>query len=307
MMLLRDSSSLPEAATGCVVALGNFDGLHLGHAAVIGKAAAIANEAKKPFVVMTFEPHPRHLFRPDLPPLRILPFAEKLRLLRMARVDYLRVMRFTRAFSKTSATDFVTRMLHETLRVSHVVTGEDFVFGHNREGNAALLEGMAASLGFAATACPQMDVDGMRCSSTRIREALAEGRVENAAKLLGRPYMIAGYVRRGDQRGRTMGYPTANILPPPVFLPAYGIYAVRATVRGRQVGGVASFGIRPDYPLKHPLLEAHFFDWDQDIYGERIQVELVRYLRPERNFGDMEALKKQIADDATQARTICGG
>ena len=301
MIVLRDSSPLTARCFGAVVALGNFDGLHLGHKAVIEEAVSLAGSAGKPAMVMTFEPHPRRLFRPDLPNLRILPLSGKIRLMREMKVDFVRIVRFTRAFAATSPEDFVTRILHETLRVSHVVTGSDFVFGHNREGNADSLRAMAGRLGFAATACAPVMVEGGRCSSTRIREALGAGDMVQAQKLLGRPYSIMGHVQGGDRRGRELGFPTANIPLPPVFLPAYGIYAVRARVCGKRVKGVANLGIRPDFPLASPLLEVHLFDWRQDIYGERMEVEFVRHIREERKFDGVEALKKQMVDDCKKA------
>jgi riboflavin kinase/FMN adenylyltransferase len=304
MILLRDSSIILPQHHGSVMALGNFDGLHLGHQAVIAKAVALAGKMQKPAALMTFEPHPRRVFAPDLPPLRILPLSVKLHLLKGMGLDFLRVVHFTRRFAETSPEDFARRILHERLRISHVVTGEDFVFGHNREGNAESLRVMADSFGFAATTCPPVAVEGNRCSSTRIREALKSGNVAMASKLLGRPYTLAGRVQGGDKRGRTLGFPTANLMPPPVFLPLYGIYAVLAHIRGKVVAGVASLGIRPNFPLKHPLLEVHLFDWQENIYGEKMEVELVRHIRGERKFDGMEALKAQIAKDCKKARYL---
>jgi riboflavin kinase/FMN adenylyltransferase len=304
MILLRDSTPIPAEASGAVVALGNFDGLHLGHRAVIEKAVALAHAARRPAMVMTFEPHPRRVFKPSLPPLRLMPLQEKLQLLEAVGVGFVRIVRFSRAFSETAPEDFVTRYLHEALCVSQVVTGEDFVFGHNRGGNVAMLKAMADTLGFAAATCPPVEVEGGRCSSTRIREALSEGDVALAGTLLGRPYRVTSRVRAGDQRGRVLGFPTANLLPPPVFLPALGIYAVKARVCGRHAKGVASLGIRPDFPLKHPLLEVHLFDWHEEIYGERMEVEFVHYLRPEQKYGNVEQLKAQITEDCSKAKSL---
>lgn len=304
MLLLRDSSPIPLECLGSVLALGNFDGLHAGHVSVIGTALALARYADRPMGVMTFEPHPRRVFNPSLPTLRILPFSEKLRLLRAMGVDFVRVVRFTRKFAQTAAPEFIVRDLHEALEVAHVVTGDDFLFGNNREGSSAMLHAMALALGFAATACPQVDVDGERCSSTRIREDLAEGKVEAAARQLGRPYRFAGHVQQGDKRGRALGFATANLFLPPVFLPAFGIYAARATVRGKPVDGVANLGVSPTFGHTRPRLEMHLFDWSGDIYGERIEVELMRFIRPERKFDAVEALKQQIAQDCEQARAL---
>jgi riboflavin kinase/FMN adenylyltransferase len=306
MIVLRDSSPIPPAARGAVVALGNFDGLHLGHTAVIGKALGVARAAKAPAMVMTFEPHPRQVFMLS-PPLNILPLSEKLHGLAAMGVDYLRILRFTRDFSQTRAEVFVEGILHKGLSISHVVTGEDFTFGRNRGGNVAFLHDIADKLGFAATVCPPVSVAGGRCSSTRIREHLSRGEMVQAGMLLGRPYVIPGRVREGDKRGRGLGFPTANILPAPRFLPAYGIYAVKVRLKGQQVKGVANLGIRPNYPLKRPLLEVHLFDWQESIYGEHIEVEPVHYLRPEQKFADEEGLKRQMEQDALKAKRFLAG
>lgn len=304
MIVIRDGSPHPAAIKGCVLALGNFDGLHLGHQAVIGRARELAQKHGVPLAVMTFEPHPRRVFKPELPPLRILPLREKIRLLSKMGVEYLRIVRFSKRFAQTTAEDFVTHMLHQELGVSHVVTGDDFTFGHNREGNAAYLQSLASKLGFAAVACAQLDVGGERCSSTRIRDVLAAGDVAGAAKLLGWPYALSGPVRHGDKRGQVLGFATANILPPPIFLPKLGIYAVRVHVAGKPVKGVASLGVRPNYPLQKPLLEVHLLDWQGDLYGQKLDVEFVQYLRPEQKFDSEEALKTQMAQDCAQARKV---
>ena len=304
MIVIRDSSPLPQALAGCVVALGNFDGLHLGHKAVIGKAVDIARSPSKSLAVMTFEPHPRQLFRPDLPSLRILPLAEKMRLLGSIGVDFLRIVRFTRAFSHTSAEDFVSGYLHRDLKLSHAVIGDDFTFGHNRGGDVATLTKMAQKLGFEVTICSQLNVDGQRCSSTRLRDVLAAGDMQQVATLLGRPYKMTGIVQQGNKRGRTIGFPTANLYPRATFLPAYGVYAVRATIKSQQVKGVANLGMRPTFSGIRVRLEMHLFDFNQDIYGERMDVELLHFIRPEQKFDGLEALKAQIAKDCEWARFL---
>jgi riboflavin kinase/FMN adenylyltransferase len=304
MRLLRDSSVFLPKYYGAVMALGNFDGLHLGHQAVLAQAIALAKQTGKPAALMTFEPHPRRIFTPHLPPLRIIPLNEKLHLLQKMGLDFLRIVRFTKAFATTRPEDFITHVLHEQLHVSHVVTGEDFVFGHNREGNALSLNKTAQQLGFAATTCPPVEVGAERCSSTRIREALAQGKVELAALLLGRPYHITGRVRQGDKRGRTIGFPTANLVPSPVFLPAYGVYAVRAKIKNKEVMGVANLGLRPTFAGSALRLEVHLFDWQEAIYGERMEVELVRHIRGEQKFDGMDALKAQITKDCAEAKLI---
>jgi riboflavin kinase/FMN adenylyltransferase len=290
-----------------VVALGNFDGLHLGHGAIIGTMLQRAQAEKKPSAVLTFEPHPRRVLRPDAPVFTLLPFHEKARRLRETGVDMLRVVRFTPAFAQTSAEAFVTGLLHGALGVSHVVTGEDFVFGHKRGGDADFLRHMSAKLGFGYTACPQVEVSGERSSSTRIRALLAGGDMREAALLLGRPYSITGRVREGDKRGRLLGFPTLNILPAGIFTPATGVYAVRAKIGAMRVDGVANLGTRPTFKGTRLQLEVHLFDWKHDIYGERVEIAFIERIREEKKFDGLEALKKQIAEDSARARSILTG
>jgi riboflavin kinase / FMN adenylyltransferase len=331
MRIVRDSSAIPSSCTGSVLALGNFDGLHLGHRAIVQKTLALARAAGKPAGVMTFEPHPRRVFRPELPPLRIFPFREKARLLGGLGVDFIRVVRFTRAFSETSAEQFITRILHEQMQVSHVVTGDDFTFGHNRTGNAAYLRDMAGKLGFGAIACAPVLQGGERCSSTRIRSVLSEGNMQEVAVLLGCPYSITGRVQEGDKRGRTIGFPTANIVPSRIFLPASGVYAVRVSLchshesgnlgqdprfRGGDklnvdkrfkpqiINGVANLGRRPTFAGTEMRLEVHMFDFAGDLYGQRLCVQLIDRIRGEQKFDGVAALKKQIAEDCVRAREI---
>lgn len=304
MWVLRDSSSFPLSCRDNVVALGNFDGLHKGHCAVIGKAIKRAKQAGKPAGVITFEPHPRRIFSPHLSTLRILPLSQKLRLLQNMGLDFVRIVRFTSEFAKTSAEDFVVSILKNELHASHVITGEDFVFGHNREGSVESLRTMAEKLNFGATACHAVIVEGERCSSTRVRAALAAGNMETVVNLLGRPYILSGHVQEGDKRGRTLGFPTANILPPPGFLPHYGVYAVKVSIGKNIINGVANLGMRPTFGGHRVRLEAHLFDWQEDIYGQYLEVELIRHIRGEQKFDSVEALKIQIAQDCGIARKI---
>jgi len=304
MLILRDKSLLPPECSGSVIALGNFDGLHLGHMQVIQAAIAQAKKTGKPSALLTFEPHPRRVFRPDLPPMRIMSLAEKGRILREMGVDFTRVIRFTRAFSQTTAEQFVKDILVKQLRISHLVTGDNFIFGHNRGGNAEYLEKMAKSEGFGYTKCPQFMIGGERCSSTRVRDLMQQGKVEEVATLLGRPYRITAIVRGGDKRGRTLGFPTANLLPGRIFTPANGVYAVRAIIRGEQVNGVANLGVRPTFDGKRLQLEVHLFDWNQDIYSEHMEVVFVKQLRGEKKFDGIDALKAQIAKDCETAQAI---
>jgi riboflavin kinase/FMN adenylyltransferase len=219
-------------------------------------------------------------------------------------IDFMRVVHFTRKFSRTTAAEFVRGILHDQLQVSHVITGEDFIFGHNREGNVAFLREQAVEYGFGVTACPSLLVGNERCSSTRIRTLLANGDVKEAAQLLGRPYSIISHVRSGDQRGRTLGFPTANIWPARVFTPLNGVYAVRANIHGAWVNGVANLGTRPTFNGQRLQLEVHLFDFNETIYGERMEVTFVDRIRDEKKFDGIEALTKQIAEDSMKAKII---
>lgn len=304
MQIYRETIHLPASAQNAVVALGNFDGLHLGHRKVLQTAATLAKELNRPLAVMSFEPHPRRLFNPSLPPLRIVPLREKLNLLRDAGVEILFLQRFTRAFSQLTARKFAEEILCSQLRISAVVTGDDFIFGYQRSGNIALLQQMAEDKGFQAIAVKRHHSDETVSSSSRIRNALQHGKVEDAAIILGRPYSLSGRIISGDKRGREWGFPTANLQPGKIFLPAYGIYAVRLiTQKNEEIyNGVASFGIRPMYAVEKPLLEAHLFDASPHLYGQRVEVQLLHYLRPETKFEDEHALRQQIQADCTAAR-----
>jgi riboflavin kinase/FMN adenylyltransferase len=299
MLLHRDIDSLPESAKGTVLGLGNFDGLHYGHRAVLSQAKERAAALGAPLGVMCFEPHPRRVFNPDLPPLRLFSIAEKLRLLREAGVEQVFMLRFTKAFSQHSAENFIQKILVKGLAIKHLVTGTDFRFGHKRSGSAEDLK--QAPFGYDAVT-PYL-IEGEACSSTRIRQSLRDGRPEKAAELLGRPYQMFGKVLRGEQRGREWNFPTANIAPPKLFCPAFGVYAVELVrADGSLLPGVANYGMRPTFPLERPLLEAHCFDSSPELYGERVSVSFHHYLRPERKFGDVSELRQQIAEDAAAAR-----
>lgn len=288
------------------MALGNFDGLHRGHQAVMERARAESRKQAKPLSVMTFEPHPRRFFRPDLPVLRIVPFAQKARLLREAGVDYLFVARFNRAFSEITAERFVYDILQEKLRVSHVVTGYNFAFGHRRGGDADYLESCAAAGAFGYSRVPAYasNVAPEGYSSTAIRSALENGNVEKAGAMLGRSYAMHGRVIHGERRGRTIGFPTANIRPSPLFMPRFGVYAVRMHLpfSGERFEGVANLGVRPTVGGSQCLLETHAFGLNHEIYGAEAQVEFCHFLRGEEKFGSFDALKTQIAADAEQAQ-----
>jgi riboflavin kinase/FMN adenylyltransferase len=304
MRIFRHLDSLPPPP-GSVLALGNFDGVHRGHRAVLSAAHALG----APVAAMTFEPHPRAFFNPSLHPLRIYPLAEKLALLRAERLDALFLLRFTAAFSEMPAATFVERILIDTLRVGHVVTGADFTFGHRRQGSAEMLAEYAQRGAFGYTRVPPVvDAHGLPCSSTRIREALRAGDVALASALLGRPYTISGRVRHGEQRGRMLGVPTANLPLEQIVAPAHGVYAVRVALHdARRVDGVASIGVKPTFGHYAPALEVHCFGVDEDLYGKRLAVMPVACLRPELRFESADALVAQMKEDMVQAKQMLAG
>ncbi len=310
MRILRGFEAVPAALRGACVAIGNFDGVHRGHRAVIAAAAEMARAADRPLGVVTFEPHPREVLDPARAPARLGTFARKAELLRDLGVEMLVVLRFGPALMRLSAEDFVARVLGDSLAVSGVATGEDFRFGHRRAGDARLLATLGAARGFAVRAVPKLVIAGDVCSSTRIRAALAAGEVRRAAELLGYAYEIRGGVVAGDGRGRQLGYPTANLRPAGrrPLLPAHGIYAVRAAVREapgwRWHPAVASLGVRPTFGGGAAVLEVHLLDGGRDLYGRRLRVAFLERLREERRFESVEALKREMARDCARAREI---
>ncbi len=307
MKIIRHPSSVPDAVTGSAVAIGNFDGVHPGHQAVINEAGRLARAENRPWTVFTFEPHPRRVFQPGAEPFRLTPFHAKARAIETLGVDYLFVQRFSRSFSQTPAEDFVRETLSKGVGAGHVVAGYDFVFGKGRGGNCELLLRMGAELGFGVTAvAAHGDEGGERYSSTRVREALAAGDVETAAQLLGRDYGVTARVRHGDQRGRTIGFPTANMRLGDHLVPARGVYAVEADIpgRGAPVPGVANLGRRPTFGGAEDRLETFLFDFSGDLYGERLHVRLKHFIRGEKKFDGMDALKAQIAADSAKAREL---
>ncbi len=311
MKLYRHTTALPDSARGAVVALGNFDGVHRGHQAVIAAARAAAAGAGAPLAVLTFEPHPRSLFRPDDPPFRLTSLRTKARRLERLGVDLLYVIPFNRAFSRLPAEGFVTGVLIRDLRVRHVVAGSDFMFGHDRLGSLALLEAMGAGHGFGVTGVEgQTEADGPVFSSTRVRRLLREGRPDAAAEILGSPWEIEGRVRHGAQLARRLGFPTANLDLGATLRPAYGVYAVRAGIDAAAATiwhpGVANLGRRPTVDGLREWLEVHLFDTRQDLYGRHLRVQIIAFLRPERKFAGIDALQAQIQADAAAARAVLG-
>jgi riboflavin kinase/FMN adenylyltransferase len=305
MQIFTTHANLPPDAKGAVVAMGNFDGVHLGHVGVIEAARAMAQRLNAPLGVLTFEPHPRRVFRPADPPFRLTRPETKVKLLAALGLDLLYVLPFSREFSLRSADEFARDVLVEGIGIKGAIAGANFLYGHNRAGTLTQLRAEGQALGFEVAEAPTLtDERGEPYSSTRIRQALSDARPDEAAHLLGRPWAIETMVERGDQRGRELGYPTANGRLGDLLHPAYGIYAVRATVGTNPavLHGVANIGIRPMWKSDQPLLETFIFDFDQDIYGQSMRVELVDFLRPEEKFDSIEALKVQMAKDCQVAR-----
>lgn len=313
MRIFRHYTELPADARGGVAALGNFDGVHLGHQAVIGRARDLARQMGAPCGVMTFEPHPRSVFNPDHPAFRLTPFRIKARLIEELGLDFLVMQHFDLAFASHTAEKFVDQALVSGLGVRHVVVGYDYEFGKGHSGDGRLLQAMAAGRGFGVTLVePVAARDGAAYSSTAARHALAAGRPEEARRILGRWWEIEGRVEHGDARGRGLGFPTANIGLADYLHPADGVYAV--LVR-QDVGagapeahpwrpGVANLGCRPTFGKDERLLEVHLFDYSGDLYGRHLRVALVERLREERKFDGLEALKHQIAEDCDKARRL---
>jgi riboflavin kinase / FMN adenylyltransferase len=291
----------PEALRGSVVAMGNFDGVHKGHQAVIGQAAQLATRAGAPLVVLSFDPHPARLFRPDLPPFALTSSAQKQALLEAFGVQGVLLLPFTRVLASLGPQDFVTRVLIGGIGAKHVVCGYDFTFGKDRAGKATDL----ATLGVAATVVKPVLAGGqLPYSSTAIRKLLADGAPDRAAEQMGRWWQIEGVVETGDQRGRSIGFPTANLALGDYQRPAYGVYAVRVHVGGSIYDGVANIGLRPTFTPPRELLEVHLFDFAGDLYEKRIFVDIVAFIRGERKFAGLEPLKSQIAVDRATADKI---
>ena len=323
MQIVRHYTDVPPSLKGPVVAIGNFDGVHRGHQAVVANAAALADEMGVPLGVIIFEPHPREYFQPDSGSFRLMSFRDKTRFLESLGVDILYVLTFDSDLANKTAPEFVDEVLIKGLGVLHVVVGYDYAFGRGRSGDTSVLSWMGLMEGFGVTVVEPMTLHGAEdetapeiFSSTTIRQHLAEGRPRQAADLLGHWWSIEERVQKGDQRGRTIGFPTANLSLADYIVPKLGVYAVQVQLydpdaRGADgrtdtiiVDGVANVGTRPTFNKEEVLLEAHLFDYDGDLYGQHIRVFLVEFLRPEMKFDGLDSLKAQIAKDSEQAREI---
>ncbi len=305
MQRLSLDQVLPDAFGASILALGNFDGFHLGHQAVVGRAVARGHHERRPVIAATFDPHPVRFFKPDMPPFRLTSLAQREALFARAGADAMLVFGFDAELAATSAEDFVTQLLGRQIGAAGVVTGDDFTFGQARGGNVEVLKRLGLKVGIAAETVAPVLLDGERISSGRIREALEAGDPGTATRLLSRPFSIEGVVARGDQRGRQLGYPTANLRLGDYQRPAYGIYAARVRLDDeREFAAVASLGVRPTFQPPVELLEAHLFDFDEDLYGRTIEVALHAFIRPEEKFADVAALTARMKEDEAEARML---
>ena len=313
MIRLDSRHNIPENLRGAIIALGNFDGFHQGHQRVVAEAIDWARSEGRPAIVATFDPHPVRFFRPETAPFRLTTLDQRQDLFAAAGADAMLVFHFDALFAANTAEDFVVRLLHHRFGAGGVVTGEDFTFGKGRGGNRELLAAMAAKLRIAARSVGPVAVEGEVVSSSRIREALRSGDCETATRLMTRPFAIRGIVQHGDKVGRTIGYPTANLDLGSYLRPRYGIYAVTGQILdkrlddGRTLKGAANIGIRPTFDPPKELLEPHFFDFSEDLYGQEIEVAFRHFLRPEAKFDWLEALTRQMDADCEEARRLLSG
>lgn len=304
--IVRDWRGLADDLKGASVAVGAFDGVHRGHQAVIAGAREAAERLGAPLGVVSFDPHPRRWFQPDAAPFRLMQPEQMAEALAPLGVEQLYLLAFDADMAAMSDREFAERVLGDGLGIRHASVGFDFTFGKGRTGSPQALAGYGATSGFTVSVTPRIDdPDGLKLSSSAVREALKAGDMARAAAILGRPFAIRGEVIHGDKRGRTIGVPTANIDIGDYMRPAYGVYATRTRLAdGRVVNGVASLGVRPMFAVETPLLEVWLFDFDGDLYGQMVETQLVAFLRGEETFDGLEALKAQIDADAAAARKI---
>ena len=320
LTVIRDWRDLTPEQTGAAVAIGAFDGVHRGHQAVIASARAAADDLKVPLAVVSFDPHPRRWFQPDAAPFRLMTPDQMARALEPLGVDRLYLLPFDADMAAMSDEGFAREVLagpppqaaqsaagqKDGLGIRHAAVGFDFTFGKGRTGSPESLRRYGDDLGFSVSVADRLDdPNGLKLSSSAVREALQAGDMARAAAILGRPFAIAGEVVHGDKRGRTIGIPTANVPLADYMRPAYGIYATRSRLPdGRIIDGVANLGIRPMFETEQPMLEVWLFDFDEDLYGQTLETDLVARLRGELKFDDLEALKGQIDADAVAARAV---
>jgi riboflavin kinase / FMN adenylyltransferase len=308
MRWLDHRDTIPDALRGAVIALGNFDGFHRGHQAVAGEAIRWAHDEGRPSIIATFDPHPVRLFRPDAPPFRLTTLEQRHELYLAAGATAMLVFHFDAELAGTSAEDFIAQILIERFGAHGVVTGGDFTFGKGAKGNVDLLRTLGGELGLASRVVAAVAEGDEIVSSSRIRAALRDGDPQEAARLLTRPFAIRGIVEHGDKRGRTIGYPTANLSIESYLRPKYGVYAVtgRILATGEVLQGAANIGIRPQFEPPKELLEPFFFDFSGDLYGQEIEVAFHHYLRGEAKFDSLDALMAQMDKDCAEARRLLG-
>jgi riboflavin kinase/FMN adenylyltransferase len=293
------------ALRGGVIALGNFDGFHAGHQAVVGRAVRHAKDEGRPAIVATFDPHPVRFFKPDVPPFRLTTLAQRLELFGAAGADAMLVLPFDATLAATTAEDFITELLLDRYGAAGVVTGADFTFGRGRGGDVVTLADHARRLGFFTEMVAPVDDSEEVVSSSRIRDALRSGDCATATRLLTRPFTVRNVVQHGDKNGRLLGFPTANLDMGNYLRPRYGIYAVTGRLPdGRILKGAANLGIRPSFDPPKELLEPHFFDFAEDLYGQEIDVAFHAFIRPEAKYDGMDALMAQIAKDCDEAKRL---
>ena len=304
IQVIRGWRDLPVGQRGAAVAIGAFDGVHRGHQAVIANAREAAQAMGAPLGVVSFDPHPRRWFQPDAAPFRLMTPDQMATALEALGVERLYLLPFDAEMAAMSDEGFARTVLADGLGIKHAAVGFDFTFGKGRTGSPEALTGYGRDLGFTVSVADRKDdADGLKLSSSAVREALKAGDMARAAAILGRPFAIAGEVIHGDKRGRTIGAPTANVDLGDYMRPAYGVYATRTRLPdGRVIDGVASLGVRPMFAVETPLLEVWLFDFDEDLYGQTIETRLIAFLRPEMAFDGLEALKMQIDRDAAAAR-----
>lgn len=306
MLLIQGLHNLRAAHRGCVATIGNFDGVHLGHQAVLSALTERARAAGLPSVVITFEPQPMEFFRPEQAPARLTRLREKLEAIRGCGVDRVLLIRFNASFAEVEAHDFVRQVLVDQLGIQHLYVGDDFRFGKGRAGDFSLLRAMGAEHGFGVESLDTVSEDGCRVSSTRIREALQQGELAHAARCLGRRYCICGHVSHGNKRGRTIGFPTMNVPLLRRSTPLRGVFAVQVLgLADEPLPGVANIGNRPTLTGDDRfLLEVHLFDFSDEVYGRHVEVDFVERIRDEHKFESFDALRAQIQRDVERARDI---
>ena len=308
--VIRGWKDLPQGDRGAAVAMGSFDGIHKGHQQVIELAARAAKDLGAPLGVITFDPHPRVYFRPEEPAFRLMKTDQQARALEKLDVDILYVLPLDAELADMTDREFAAHVLNEGLGARHVAVGFDNSFGKGRTGTPDTMRAYGREMGFGVTvADPVGDVEGDKFSSTAVREALRDGRPEDAAEILGRPFAIEGPVQRGRQLGRKLGFPTANVDLADYVSPRFGVYATRTRLSdGREFAGVANIGINPTVQgVTQPLLEVWLFDFDEDIYDRVIETDLVAFLRPEEKFESLEVMTDQVMKDADRARQVLAG